>query len=145
MSFSSLLSNKYITVPAFTWFIAQMFKLISTRIKYGKLDLMRLFGTGGMPSSHTGFVVALCTVIGKNMGLDSAMFGIAFAFAMIVMSDAGGVRQAAGKQAKVLNTLISTHFTDDDFNEKLKELIGHRPLEVLIGAVLGLLFGIFLG
>jgi len=141
----SIFTNRYVMIPALTWFLAQMFKLVSTLIRYKKLDFMRLFGTGGMPSSHTGFVVSLCAVIGKNVGVDSALFGIAFVFALIVMSDAAGVRQEAGKQAKILNSLMSTHFPSEEYNEKLKELIGHRPLEVLIGAILGIIIGIALG
>jgi acid phosphatase family membrane protein YuiD len=140
-----IFQNKYVTVPALTWFIAQMFKLVFTLFKYKEFDFMRLFGTGGMPSSHTGYVVALCTVIGKSAGVDSMVFGLSFAFAIIVMSDAAGVRQAAGKQAKLLNSLMSTHFPGEAFNEQLKELIGHKPLEVLIGAILGLIMGIIFG
>jgi acid phosphatase family membrane protein YuiD len=142
---TSFFLNRHITVPALTWFIAQAYKLLFSLIKYRKLDFMRLFGTGGMPSSHTCFTVSLCTVIGKTQGVGSAAFGLSFAFALVVMSDAAGVRQAAGKQAKLLNSLMSTHFQDDEFNEKLKELIGHKPLEVLIGAVLGVLMGLILG
>lgn len=142
---TSLLSSKYVTVPALTWFIAQAFKLVSTLIRYRELDMTRIFGTGGMPSSHTGYVVSLCTVVGRNAGVDSAAFGIALAFAVVVMSDAAGVRQAAGKQAKLINSLMSAHFPSEAFNERLKELIGHRPLEVLIGAVLGLIMGFALG
>jgi acid phosphatase family membrane protein YuiD len=141
----AIFQNKYVTIPALTWFIAQMYKLIYTLIRYKELDFTRLFGTGGMPSSHTCYVVSLCTVIGKSSGVDTVAFGVSFAFALIVMSDAAGVRQAAGKQAKLLNSLMSTHFKDDAFNENLKELIGHKPLEVLIGAILGVLTGAILG
>ena len=141
----SIFLNRYITIPALTWLIAQIYKLIFTLVKYKELDFTRLFGMGGMPSSHTCYVVSLCTVIGKSYGTDTALFGISFAFALVVMSDAAGVRQAAGKQAKLLNSLMSTHFQDVEFNEKLKELIGHKPLEVLIGAILGVFMGVILG
>ena len=146
MSFiSAVLHNKFITIPALAWFVAQMYKLLFTSIKYKALDFTRLYGTGGMPSSHTSYVVTLCTVIGKSVGVDTAVFGASVAFALIVMSDAAGVRQAAGKQAKLLNTLISTHFPGEAFNEKLIELIGHKPLEVLIGALLGIFIGLLFG
>jgi len=135
---------KYITIPALTWFVAQLFKLLSTLIKKD-FDLKRIFGTGGMPSSHTCFVVSLCAVIGKTAGVESAAFGISFAFAIVVMIDAAGVRQAAGKQAKLLNSLMSAHFPGDVFNERLKELLGHKPLEVLVGAILGIVMGVLLG
>ena len=141
----ALFQNKFVTVPALAWFIAQMYKLLFTLIKYKELDFTRLFGTGGMPSSHTSYVVTLCTVIGKAVGVDSALFGVSFAFSLIVMSDAAGVRQAAGKQAKLLNALVSTHFPGDTFGVTLKELIGHKPLEVLIGAILGIVTGMLLG
>jgi len=142
---TTIFQSKYITVPALTWLVAQMSKLIYALIKYKELDFTRLYGTGGMPSSHTSYVVSLCTVIGKSTGVNTAAFGLSVAFALIVMSDAAGVRQAAGKHAKLLNSLMSTHFPGDEFNEQLKELIGHKPLEVLIGAILGVVFGIILG
>lgn len=142
---SSIFTNKYFMVPALTWFAAQIYKLVFTLVKYKKLDFTRLFGTGGMPSSHTCYVVSLCVVIGKNLGVGSVYFGVAFAFAMVVISDAAGVRQEAGKQAKLLNELMATQFPGDDFNERLKELIGHKPLEVLIGAILGIVSGLVLG
>ncbi|MCL2057479.1 MAG: divergent PAP2 family protein [Oscillospiraceae bacterium] len=142
---TTIFQNKYITVPALAWFIAQSAKLVYSLIKFKKLDFRLLYGTGGMPSSHTGYVVSLCTVIGKSTGVDSAAFGLSFAFALVVMIDAAGVRQAAGKHARLLNTLMSTHFPGDAFNERLKELIGHKPLEVLIGAILGVLTGALLG
>ena len=146
MSFvSNIYQSRFITVPALTWLLAQMAKLVFSLVKYKKLDFTRLYGTGGMPSSHTSYVVSLCTVIGKSTGVNSAAFGLSLAFALVVMSDAAGVRQAAGKQAKLLNTLMSTHFPGEAFNERLKELIGHKPLEVLIGAILGVLTGIILG
>ena len=143
--FATIFQSKYVTVPALTWFIAQMAKLVFALVKYKELDFRRLYGTGGMPSSHTSYVVSLCVVIGKSAGANSAVFGLSFAFALIVMSDAAGVRQAAGKQAKLINTLMSTHFPGEAFNERLKELIGHKPLEVLIGAILGLVMGLALG
>jgi len=141
---SAIFSNRYITVPALTWFLAQLFKLLVTVVKR-ELDFSRLLGTGGMPSSHSCFVVSLCTVIGKSAGVDSAAFGIAFAFAMVVMSDAAGVRLEAGKQAKLLNTLMTEQLTGETLNARLKELIGHKPLEVLVGAAFGLFMGILLG
>ena len=142
---TSILNSKFIIVPALTWFIAQMYKVVFTLVKYKELDFTRLYGTGGMPSSHSSYVVSLCAVIGKSEGVGTAVFGISMAFALIVMSDAAGVRQAAGKQAKLLNALMSTHFPGEAFNERLIELVGHKPLEVLIGAMLGLLVGLLLG
>ena len=142
---SLIIKNKFVTVPILTWFLAQSFKLVSTLVIYKELDWTRIFGTGGMPSSHVGYVVTLCALIGKNIGVESAAFGITLAFAFVVISDAAGVRQAAGKQAKLLNSLMNAHFSGDEFYVHLKELIGHKPLEVLVGAALGMTVGLVLG
>ncbi|MCL2165526.1 MAG: divergent PAP2 family protein [Oscillospiraceae bacterium] len=140
-----IFTNKAMIVPGAAWLIAQLLKVANSLIFERRINLSRLVGSGGMPSSHSCYVIALATVIGKNIGCDSVEFGLACAFSFIVMYDATGVRQAAGKQAKLLNSLISTHFPGDEFNEKLKELLGHKPLEVFVGAVLGIIIGVLLG
>ncbi|HPD01621.1 MAG TPA: divergent PAP2 family protein [Acetivibrio sp.] len=137
-----ILSNKTITVPLIAWFIAQSLKVINVVLFEQKLDFTRFIGSGGMPSSHSSFIVSLATVVGKTQGVDSAQFGIAVAVAVIVMYDAAGVRRAAGKQAKVLNKLIFSQKGKEDFDENLKELLGHSPLEVFMGALLGILLGL---
>jgi len=141
----AVLSNKTIVVPTVAWFIAQAIKVIGTIISEKRLDFTRLVGSGGMPSSHSSLVVSLSTVVGKNHGWDSSLFGITVAFALIVMYDDAGIRRAAGKQARVLNKLIFSHNHKIHFDEKLKELLGHTPLEVFMGAVLGLFIGLCLG
>jgi acid phosphatase family membrane protein YuiD len=140
-----IFTNKCVMIPALAWFVAQAAKVLITFVFSRKLDLARFFGTGGMPSSHAAYVVSLAAVVGKIVGVDSAAFGITLSFAFVVMTDAAGVRRAAGKQAKLLNALMSTHFPGDAFNEKLKELLGHKPLEVLVGAICGLFIGLLLG
>ena len=142
---SDFVRNTCVTVPALVWLIAQLIKATTDLAIQRKINLRRLFGAGGMPSSHTAYVVSLATVVGKTEGVRSALFAVCFAFAMIVMYDAAGVRRAAGKQAKLLNALMSTHFPGEAFNERLKELIGHKPLEVLVGALFGVLLGIVFG
>jgi len=139
----SILSNKTITVPVIAWFIAQFLKVVNVVVVERKLDFTRFIGSGGMPSSHSSFIVSLATVVGKIKGIDSAEFGISVAVAAIVMYDAAGVRRAAGKQAKVLNKLIFSQKEEDrkNFDENLKELIGHSPFEVFVGAMLGMLLG----
>jgi len=139
-----ILTNRTVTVPAITWFIAQTIKVVSVIVKEKKVDFTRFVGAGGMPSSHTSYVVSLATVVGKNAGLNSIDFGIALAFALVVMQDAAGVRRAAGKQAEVLNKII---FSNDflHMDEKLKELLGHTPFQVIIGAIMGIVFGVLLG
>jgi len=138
-----ILHNKSITIPALAWFIAQVIKVLRVMIKYRKFDHTRLFGSGGMPSSHSAFIVSLSTVVGRNLGWDSMQFGMAVAISLIVMYDAAGVRRAAGKQAEVLNKLLFSH--DMHFDARLKELLGHSPIEVLFGAALGIALGLWLG
>lgn len=142
---NALLSNKAITVPALAWFAAQFIKVVCVIIKENKLDFTRFVGSGGMPSSHSSFMVALATVIAKHRGIDSIEFGIACAVSLIVMYDAAGVRRAAGKQAEVLNKIIFSNDHKIHFDGKLKELLGHSPLEVTMGAMLGVAVGIWFG
>jgi hypothetical protein len=142
--FTEIFNNKVITVPVFAWLVAQITKVIYDLEKYKKIDIRRLVGSGGMPSSHAAFVTSLATTVGVHSGWGTPPFGIAFAFAMVVMYDASGVRRAAGKQAQVLNRIIqesqeSGRLANLDVN--LKELIGHTPIEVLVGAIMGILFG----
>lgn len=140
-----LISNKAIIIPVFAWLIAQLIKVFTKLVQHKKFDFMLFVSSGGMPSSHSSFTMSLAVVIGKDYGWDSGMFAIAIAFALIVMYDAAGVRRAAGKQAKVLNKLIHTHMDRMQIEGKLKELIGHTPLEVLMGALLGIVLGYFFG
>jgi len=142
-----IFSNRAITVPAVAWFIAQTLKVVSIIISDKKLDFTRFVGSGGMPSSHSSFIVALAVVVGKNLGYDSVEFGMSVAIALIVMYDAAGVRRAAGKHAEVLNKLTRVLSGQEKmhFDEDLKELLGHTPLEVLMGALLGIFLGLWLG
>jgi uncharacterized protein len=137
-------TNKSIIIPAFAWFVAQLIKVINVILTDRRIDFTRLVGSGGMPSSHSSVVVGLATVIAKSKGLQSYEFGIALMVAFIVMYDAAGVRRAAGKQAKVLNKLLYSQ-NSIQIEEKLKELLGHSPLEVLMGALLGFVLGLWLG
>ncbi|MGE5328787.1 MAG: divergent PAP2 family protein [Deltaproteobacteria bacterium] len=133
--------NPVVVVPIFSWLIAQITKVALDLKKFGKINVRRFVGSGGMPSSHTAFVTSLATVVGAKCGWDSPELGIAFAVALIVMYDATGVRRAAGKQAQVLNTIIEESQKNGrltNLDVKLKELIGHTPFEVLVGAVIGI-------
>lgn len=141
----SIISNKAITIPVLAWFVAQLIKVLRVIYKERKLDITRFVGSGGMPSSHSSFIVCLSTVVGKNRGWDSMEFGIAVAVSLIIMYDAAGVRRAAGKQAEVLNMLLYSLKNKIQFEGKLKELLGHSPFEVAIGALLGVFFGLWLG
>lgn len=139
-SWEQLFSNNILWISILAWFIAQSLKVIITLITVRKLDIKRFVGSGGMPSSHSAFVVSLAVSIGETQGYNSPMFALAATFAMIVMYDAAGVRRAAGKQAAVLNDILAQLQSKRGVSDKkLKELIGHTPIEVIIGALLGIL------
>lgn len=121
---ATFFSNKYIMVPLGLWFAIQTFKILHDLVKTKKFNFKRIMGAGGMPSSHSGVVVSLATLIGKDQGLDSPIFAVAFTFAFIVMYDACGVRRAAGKQAKLLNKIIETpNLTGMQVTERLVEVL----------------------
>ena len=152
---SVITSNYIINVGVTSWFCAQIIKTILTFFRFKEVRLERLFGAGGMPSSHSALVCSMTLAMAKMVGFDSPLFGLTFAFAMVVMYDAMGVRRAAGEQAKVLNKIIFSKVfdllnqeIDETYNEKteaaadqkeLKEYLGHTPLEVLGGMLLGIL------
>ena len=121
-------------------FAAQLFKFLAKLIFHRKMDFRTLVTTGGMPSSHTALVVGLTTSVGLTQGWNSALFDVSLVFSFIVMYDAAGVRQAAGRQAKVLNEMVSQFQHDFKISvPRLQELLGHTPREVVGGAILGVL------
>ena len=135
-----IMNNRALLACITAWFIAQILKIILTFYSSKKLDLARIIGSGGMPSSHTAFVMALSTAIGRLHGWDSSIFAVALCFSLVVMYDAAGVRRAAGNQAIVLNKIIEDLAHNKPItDQKLKELIGHTPKEVMAGAILGIL------
>lgn len=134
---------KYIIVPFFVWFGIQLFKFIYDLVKSKKLNFKRLMQAGGMPSSHSGVVISLTTMIGKNVGINSPLFAVALIFSFIVMYDAAGVRRAAGKQAKLLNKIVETPgLTSLQVSERLVEVLGHTPVQVIVGAAIGVIVGL---
>ncbi len=135
----TILDNKILLVAVLACLMAQGLKLAIEMLKNGKVKFGYLVTTGGMPSSHSALVGALACGIGQTVGWSSPEFAIACLFAVIVMYDAAGVRQAAGKQAKIINQLLDELFQEHkEFNqERLKELLGHTPFQVLIGLLLG--------
>jgi uncharacterized protein len=138
--FPDILSNQVLLIAILACLVAQGLKLVIELIRNRKINLRYLVTTGGMPSAHSALVGALATGVGLTKGWSSAEFAIASLFAVIVMYDAAGVRQAAGKQAKILNQLIEELFQEgQQFNEeKLKELLGHTPFQVFVGLALGI-------
>lgn len=139
-----IITNKYIYVPLLMWFCIQTFKVIYDLIKTKRFNFKRIMGAGGMPSSHSAVVTSLASLIGKYEGFDTSIFVISVIFAMVVMYDAAGVRRAAGKQAKILNKIIETPgLTNVQVQERLLEALGHTPLQVIVGAILGIVVGLF--
>lgn len=137
--FASLGKNVVLMTAIASWAMAQFLKSITSYWKYREFRAERLVGAGGMPSSHTALVVSLAAAVWFHDGLESSQFAVASVLASIVMYDAAGVRRAAGKQAKVINKLVREMRVEHTVKEtRLKELLGHTPLEVLAGAVLGL-------
>ena len=137
-----LYDYKFIIVPMSTWFFIQLFKLLYDLIKNKKFNFKRILGAGGMPSSHSAVVTSLATMIGKYEGFDTYGFAIDWIFACVVMYDAAGVRRAAGKQAKLLNKIVETPgLTKVQVSEKLVEALGHTPMQVIVGAVIGIIVG----
>lgn len=141
-----MLFNPIFVIAAVAWLLAQVLKVIFELVRRGRLDFSRMVGAGGMPSSHAAFVSALTTSVGQRLGWDSPELAICLVFALIVMYDAAGVRRAAGKQARILNQIVADLQRGGKWGEgrgKLKELLGHTPVEVFAGAILGLVVSIF--
>ncbi|MGL5963809.1 MAG: divergent PAP2 family protein [Fusobacteriaceae bacterium] len=138
-----LFNNRILDVVFIAWFLAQGYKFARELIVNRRIDLNRIWGTGGMPSSHSSTVTSLTTAIGIVNGYGSTFFALSLTFAGIVMYDAAGIRRSAGKQAAIINRLLEkihqSHFITGVHEEKLKELLGHTPFEVLVGGVLGVL------
>ncbi|NMA03029.1 MAG: divergent PAP2 family protein [Clostridia bacterium] len=139
--FQELLSNHILKVTLLAWATAQLLKVIIVLFTQKKWDFTRLVGAGGMPSSHSALVTALAVGVGKDLGFNSSAFALAFTIAMVVMYDAAGVRRAAGMQAEVLNQILDDFYHAEFNRERLKELLGHTPTEVLAGAALGITMG----
>ncbi|WP_017715634.1 divergent PAP2 family protein [Kamptonema formosum] len=137
--FGHILDNQVLLVALFACLFAQVLKVAIELVKNGKVSVRILVTAGGMPSAHSAFVTALATGVGQTLGWETPEFALAAIFAIIVMYDAAGVRQAAGKQARILNQIIDELFQEHpEFNEdRLKELLGHTPFQVIVGSTLG--------
>ncbi len=139
-----LVHNPIFVAPAMGWLVAQFLKVIIYLIMNGNFRADRVCGSGGMPSSHSATVCALATAAGAVYGAAGFEFPMALFFAIVVMYDAMGVRRETGKQAVLLNEMMDLGSMGDIFKnrEKLKELVGHTPLQVLVGAILGVVIGL---
>ncbi len=137
---------KYIIVPITVWAFIQCFKVIWDLIVTHKFNFKRILGAGGMPSSHSAVVTSIATMIGRAEGFNSSIFALSVIFACVVMYDAAGIRRAAGKQAKLLNKLVETPgLTNIQVQEKLVEVLGHTPIQVFVGAAIGVVVGLIFG
>lgn len=143
-----LLSNYPLMTAVLSWFVAQVLKTAIDAYFNKGINWERMTGSGGMPSSHSSTVVSLAVAIGVSYGVDSTLFALALIFAIVVMYDATGVRRETGKQAVILNRLLLDNpfsWTGEEFDKKLKEYVGHTPLQVLMGAILGVLIALIMG
>ena len=136
--------NPVLILSALSWVLAQLIKGTVQRIVEGTFSIEQFLASGGMPSSHSALVTCCAVTMGMLYGFDSGLFAIAALFAIVVMYDAANIRWQAGKHAKVLNALLARCEEEDGVPSegRLKELLGHTPIQVLAGAVLGVAIGL---
>lgn len=144
MEFGSLLQNHLLRNALLAWMTAQLLKTVIYAVVNRTVDFHRLFGDGGMPSGHSATVTAMAVTAAMEYGLDSPVFAVAAILAIIVMHDAMGVRLEAGKHAKAINELLEMISSDLAPDDKFKEFLGHTPLQVCFGALLGLVVALVL-
>lgn len=140
---AQLIENKIFMTTLSAWLIAQTIKVGLGVIRQKKIDFRWFVGTGGMPSSHTAGASCLATAIGLEYGFNSVYFALAASFAIVVMFDAQGVRRATGRQARILNKITEDIYWRGRIHEgRLRELIGHTPVEVIAGFLLGVIIAL---
>lgn len=143
--FLQLFRNKVLLITVIVWLSTQLIKVLLGTVREKRFDFRWFIGTGGMPSSHAAGASALATSIGLSQGFDSVIFALAATFGVVVFFDAQGVRMATGRQAHILNQMMEDMYFKGKIQEKrLKELIGHTPLEVIFGILIGVFSAIIL-
>lgn len=143
MVLNETLSNQSLVVAVCTWLLSQGLKILANAIKNERVDFKLFTAAGGLVSSHTATVSALTTSIGLNYGFDSGLFAISAILTGVVISDARGIRQAAGKQAEILNKIIEDLYQKRQIKiERLREFLGHTALEVFYGVLLGIFIAV---
>ena len=144
MDFGMLTGNAVIDCGLLAWFLAQLIKVVLDLALLGKMEWQRFFSSGGMPSSHSALVVAATTAIGMTDGFGGTVFALAVILSAVVMYDACNVRRSAGDTARLVNKLLEhmEKLTAEDLAGNLREVMGHTPLQVLMGALLGLGVGL---
>ena len=135
---SEAIKNKIFMTTLSAWVVAQTIKVMLGVIRERRFDFRWFVGTGGMPSSHAAGASCLATSVGVVHGFDSVYFALGASFALVVMFDAQGVRRATGRQARILNKITEDIYWQGKINEhRLRELVGHTPIEVIVGFLLG--------
>jgi hypothetical protein len=135
---TDIIKNKIFMTTLSAWVIAQTIKVTIAFINQRRFDFRWFVGTGGMPSSHAAGASCLATAIGMEYGFNTAYFALAASFAIVVMFDAQGVRRSSGRQARILNKVMDDIYWQGKIHEgRLRELIGHTPIEVIVGFLLG--------
>ncbi|MFH0763159.1 MAG: divergent PAP2 family protein [Candidatus Omnitrophota bacterium] len=141
--FIEIYRNKIFMTTLAAWVIAQVIKVTIGALRQKKFDFRWFVGTGGMPSSHVAGASCLATAVGIGYGFSSVYFALAASFALVVMFDAQGVRRASGKQAHILNKITEDIYWQGRIDEgRLRELIGHTPVEVIVGFILGVVIAL---
>lgn len=136
--FHDLAANQVLIITVIAWVTAQCIKVFLGIIRERRFNFRWFIGTGGMPSSHAAGATALATCCGLHVGFDSTIFALAAVFAVVTMFDAQGVRRETGQQAEILNKILEDIYWKGQLKaERLKELIGHTPVQVLVGSALG--------
>ena len=142
MYMGMLTKNPVIDCALLAWFVAQTIKVLLGLFIHRRLDISLFVTSGGMPSSHSALVVACTTAIGRLYGVEGPLFALAVMVSVVVMYDACNVRRSAGDTARLVNKLLEhmEQLTAEEFADRLREVMGHTPLQVLVGALLG--FGV---
>jgi acid phosphatase family membrane protein YuiD len=141
--FGTIFSSRIFWACFVAWFVASLIKMMLFYFSQKRFDFRLLVGTGGMPSSHSAFVASLATVMGIETSWDSPLFMLALGFAIVTMNDAQGVRRASGHQAAILNRIADDMYQKKPFRpERVKELLGHTPIQVMTGAVIGIVIAV---
>jgi hypothetical protein len=141
--FFQIVQNKIFMTTLSAWVIAQTVKVTIGVVRQRKFDFRWFVGTGGMPSSHAAGAACLATAVGMEYGFNSAYFAMAAVFAIVVMFDAQGVRMSTGKQAQILNRIMDDIYWQGRIKEgRLRELVGHTPIEVIVGFLIGIIIAV---
>lgn len=143
--FSQILHNQILLTAIVSWALAQLIKIGIELIRTHRINWQLIFATGGMPSSHSSLVVALATARGLRQGFDSPLFAVATVLAFVVLYDAQGIRRQAGNQARIINRMLqNVENAGIKVDKNLKELLGHTPIQVVGGTILGIIVALIM-